>query len=134
MPGFRLAFSYVSFLLFSLVEAAGAAAAPSPSSATQLLLGLHEAGLDPGAHGAVLAHEVAVEELRQRALDALVDVPELLLARRHLLQQRLVQHRLQRAPVEPRVHAHAHAHIHVRERRRGCCSGRPPVISWAGGE
>lgn len=66
----------------------GAAAAPT---APQFTLRIHQAALDPRAKGAIAAHGIAVEELGERALDALVDVAELGLLDGHFCQYRLVQ-------------------------------------------
>jgi hypothetical protein len=50
-------------------------AAPAPP-APQFSLCIHESALHPCAEGPITAHCLAVEQLGQRALDALVDVAE----------------------------------------------------------
>lgn len=72
-----------------------AGSAPTPPAGAQLALRLEQTALDPGAQGAVGADGVAVEQLGQRPLDALVDVEQARLLGRHLVQRPLVRHRLE---------------------------------------
>ena len=51
-----------------------AAAPPPPPLPLQLQLGLHQAGLDPAAHAAVVPHGLAVEQVRQRGFEVVLDV------------------------------------------------------------
>lgn len=53
--------------------------AASTATGAKFLFGLHQTSLRPHAHGLVVAHHFAVEQLRQGALDAFIDAREALL-------------------------------------------------------
>jgi len=74
---------------------AGLRSAPPPPSGTQLLLRVHQTTLHPGPECSVVPHGLAVEQVRQDPLDALVDMAEPRLLASQLLNGRFVDDRFE---------------------------------------
>lgn len=67
-------FCMVFPLHLSTADLFSAGRGPPTAARSELLLRLHQAGLRPHAHRRIASHNVAIEELGQLTLDALVDI------------------------------------------------------------